>query len=840
MSETDKRLERAKRYVQKGRNDAALHEYLEVLREHPAHEAAAQAAAELYQALGQRSAATDLLLEVFDRQAALAQEAAAISTYRKLLKLTTPRPECSSAAAKFLEKTSRREAVEAYHAAFRGFRAAGCRPDALSMLEAIVAIDPSLENWCQLGELAAQWGNRPKAVNAFLRAGDLEASGIDQVFRAVELYGRAYLADPSSLRAALAYARALLSSGGIDNMHRATEVLQPFGTGPEATLETRAAYGRALVAAGRIREAEPFLWLLIDQDPANIQHVLQLIGETLDSAQEAEAVTLARRLEQKQRTAGRLREHAAAMSALAGHHTPGVEFLEYLLDLFNTANREAEYCATLLRLFELHYAAGNFLKAADCLDRAAEVDPYEPGHQQRLSMLQGKVATNRLHLTADRLQGAVKAAQTPVSAPGVASAEPTVLEDLMLQAEIFLRYSQRPQAVERLERIRKLFPDEAAHNEKLQELYTRAGIAVPVASPPTGSAPLPANEAAMDDIARVTEITRNIQRQGNARSVLFTAVNEAGRLWHASRCVAVLCTPGKPPSLALEYCAPGVQPSDVHLIVKLVGLLQPLVIGQGTLVVGNTAGQPPVSVPKQFADVGISSLLVTPLLEGAEHIGLLLLAECGAKRDWRPADKIVLKTIADQVVLALSNARLRRLVKDLAITDEKSGLLKRSSYLDVLLSEVARACSRKSHVTVVLLNFGRPSELTRERGETAVESTLQQIGQLVSSHIRQNDVAVRYDLTTVALILADTDDKNALLTLDRLRTLVAGLRLPDHARVPAVRVGIAEAVIRADFDPVDMVTEVINRVEMALQIAGTTADGQCVLPPLSEYPQRWE
>jgi diguanylate cyclase (GGDEF)-like protein len=278
----------------------------------------------------------------------------------------------------------------------------------------------------------------------------------------------------------------------------------------------------------------------------------------------------------------------------------------------------------------------------------------------------------------------------------------------------------------------------------------------------------------------------------------------------------------------------------VHLIVKLVGLLQPLVIGQGTLVVGNTAGQPPVSVPKQFADVGISSLLVTPLLEGAEHIGLLLLAECGAKRDWRPADKIVLKTIADQVVLALSNARLRRLVKDLAITDEKSGLLKRSSYLDVLLSEVARACSRKSHVTVVLLNFGRPSELTRERGETAVESTLQQIGQLVSSHIRQNDVAVRYDLTTVALILADTDDKNALLTLDRLRTLVAGLRLPDHARVPAVRVGIAEAVIRADFDPVDMVTEVINRVEMALQIAGTTADGQCVLPPLSEYPQRWE
>jgi tetratricopeptide (TPR) repeat protein/GGDEF domain-containing protein len=832
MSETDKRLERAKRNAEKGRNDAALREYLEVLREQPAHEAAAQAAAELYQSLGQRSAAVDLLLGVFARQAALAQETAAISTYRKLLKLTTPPPECSMAAARFLEKIGGREAVDAYLAASRGFRAAGRKLEALAMLEAVAAIDPSVQSWCQLGELAAQFGDRSKAVNAFLRAGDLEASGIDQVFRAVELYGRAYTADPANLRGALAYARALLSSGGGDNASKAAAVLQPFGTGPGAAPETRSAYGRALVAADRIREAEPFLWLLIDQDPANTQYVVRLIGEALDGAHEPEAVALARRLEQKQRTAGRLREHAAAMAALAGRHAPGIAFLEYLVDLFNAANREAEYCATLLQLFELHYAAGNFLKAADCLDRAAEVDPYEPGHQQRLGMLQGKVAANRLRLTTDRLQGAVKGGPVSVPVPGLAAAaEPTVLEDLMLQAEIFLRYSQRPQAVERLERIRKLFPEEAATNQKLRELYAGAGMSVPAASPRPGSPP-PADEAAADNIARVTEITRNIQRQGNPKSILFTAVNEAGRLWQASRCVAVLCTPGKPPSLALEYCAPGIQASDVHLIVKFVALLQPLVIGKGTMVLGNAAGQPSVATPKQFVEMGITSLLVTPLLEGEEHIGLLLLAECGAKRNWRPADTLVLKTIADQVVLALSHARLRRLVRDLAITDEKSGLLKRSSYLEVLLSEAERARSRKSAVTVVLLNFGKPAELAREQGETAVESMLQPIGQLVSSHIRQNDVAVRYDLTTIALILADTDDKNALFTLDRLRALWADLRSPDGAKVPAVKVGVAEAVIRAELDPVDVVTEIINRVETALQIAATTADGQCVLPPL--------
>ena len=45
----------------------------------------------------------------------------------------------------------------------------------------------------------------------------------------------------------------------------------------------------------------------------------------------------------------------------------------------------------------------------------------------------------------------------------------------------------------------------------------------------------------------------------------------------------------------------------------------------------------------------------------------------------------MLKTIAEQMILAANNARLRSLVKTLAITDERSGLLKRSSYVDVLL-----------------------------------------------------------------------------------------------------------------------------------------------------------
>ncbi len=44
-------------------------------------------------------------------------------------------------------------------------------------------------------------------------------------------------------------------------------------------------------------------------------------------------------------------------------------------------------------------------------------------------------------------------------------------------------------------------------------------------------------------------------------------------------------------------------------------------------------------------------------------------------------------------MIALNNAGLRRLVKNLSVTDEKSGLLKRASYLDLLIAELVAPSS---------------------------------------------------------------------------------------------------------------------------------------------------
>jgi diguanylate cyclase (GGDEF)-like protein len=394
----------------------------------------------------------------------------------------------------------------------------------------------------------------------------------------------------------------------------------------------------------------------------------------------------------------------------------------------------------------------------------------------------------------------------------------------------------RSKALERIERVSKLFPREEQKNEKLRHLYISAGFTPVYAAaeaPARGAAPAAAQkekapaapapaatyeENAVDNFARVTEITRNIYRQANVKSVLFTAVNDIGRHYNASRCVAGLCTVGKPPSAALEYCAPGVKQSDVMAIVKLIGLTQQLAANGVVNIANAKTSRELAPAAEHIQALNIESLLAVPLLDSGEQSGILILEQT-SPRQWQQTDVVVLKTIAEQMVLAVSNVRLRTLMKTLAVTDEKSGLLKRSSYLDVLLSEVRRSLQQKIPMTLMLLHFGKASAMVKEIGEAQVESIMQQIGQSLASHIRQNDVAIRYDLTTIALVLSDTTEKNAFLVVDKMRKVLAPIKIPGSDRTPPISSGIAEAVLQERFDAVDMVTEVINRVENALEIA---------------------
>lgn len=831
MPDNSKRLEKAEKYLQRGKLDAALAEYMEILREEPSNVRVRQSAADLAISLGQTDDAAKLIADLFEHYLMVPDQQKASVAFKKLARMNSASLDQTLRFGELSAITNRKEAVDAYEYALRLCASSGRKHEALEALKLLVVLEPVVDNYRRLAELAEQLAETKDAAVAFVNLGvALEKQNKD----AADAYARAYLLDPQNPGAALGHGRALVLHG---DAQQATVLLEPLANYPSAPTEAREAYAQALLALERFADAEPFLWEMFQRDHKFLPEVCCLIGALVEDGKMERALAIARKLEEHQRRAGMRREFIAQMKEVGDRHFNNAEFLDYLVELYNSANREHDYCDTLIRLFELHFAAGNFLRACDALDRAAEVDPYAPGHERRMEMLRGKVETNRFNALASRFNAVQKKEASEDRKDEGPENEPTVLEDLMLQAEIFLQYSMRSKAVERMERIFKLFPHEEEKTEKLRELYASAGFTpeykdeAPLRAATAGngfvasSANMPdpttaASENAIDNISRVTEITRNIYRQANVKGVLFAAVNDVGRHWGASRCVAGLCTPGKPPSAALEYCAPGVKQSDVHSIVKLITTLQTLCVTQGMVSVNRAQASPELATIQQIvAGLGIESLLAVPLTDGEEFSGILLLEQCEPGHEWRGTDQMVLRTIADQMVLAVNNARLRSLVKTLAVTDEKSGLLKRTSYIDVLLSEVKRSIQQKSSTALVLLHFGKASVLVRENGEAAIESMMQEIGQFVSSHIRQNDVAVRYDMSTIALILADTNEQNSFFVIDKLRKLMQVVRLPGNKTPVTIAAGVAEAVMNSDYDPVDIVTEVMNRAESALDAA---------------------
>jgi diguanylate cyclase (GGDEF)-like protein len=830
-AEIVKRIAQAEKLLQRGKTGDALNEYLQVLLEDPENDNVRSMAADLCLSLSRTAEAVSLLGELFERQVGAGDAMRASLTYKKLARHGSPTWEQKFRFGQLLENSNKKLAVGTYENALDDLAKQRKMGEALPILTRIVTLEPTQGNYLRFGELCAQLGENAQSAMAFLKAAELaEAAGAD----ASQYFERAYSEDPSDPKNALSYGKNLLQQGQIG---AAIFIFEPHVLSGNPTLELRDCYSHALLAANRLTEAEPLVWQLFEQNPSRMQQVVTLIGQMVDCQQDAEAVALARKLELFQRRRGERRAFVATMQDLVAGHRPSPEMLEFLSELFNSSNRETDYCQTLIKLFDLYVSSGNFEKAGECLDRAADVDPYERGHQKRLESLRGKISENRYKLIASRLTQLNKSVPEQVRAE-----EPTLgaaaLQDLMLQAEILVQYGMRTKAVERLQRIQELFPREEERNEDLQRLYLAAGItpryagSAPAPPAPVGSAPPAATsepliappavngqQADVSSFTRVAEITRKLYHQNNANAVLSTAANEMGSQWKITRCVAAMRKPGLPPTALQEFHADGIAPGSSAALASVVSACQELALARGTVDLPDTLSAPEVQpVRRVLAELGVTSLLALPLMDGEDHIGILVFMQ-SSQRNWHPSEVVVLKTLGEQVVIALNNAGLRRLVRNLSVTDEKSGLLKRASYLDLAQAEAQRALQQATPFTILLAQFGRSAAMVKEFGESGVEATMEQVGQLFTANIRSNDLAFRYDTTTVAIILGDTAEKEALLAVEKLRKLIADVRWPGKDQAIPFTAGLAEAVLRTTYDPVDIVTEVINRAEQALHDA---------------------
>ncbi|MGA8493022.1 MAG: GAF domain-containing protein, partial [Terriglobales bacterium] len=712
-AEITKRVERAEKLLQKGKTAEALEDYLQVLAAEPGNDTVCQMAADLCLSLQRIPQAVKLLGDLYERQIQVGDATRASLTYKKLARFVTPTWEQKLRFGELLEKSHPKQALETYESVFQELAKQDRKQDSLAALKRVLALDSSEKNLQRMGELSSELGESKAAAAAFLKVAQLTQAAGGNAAQWVE---RAYAEDPADPEIALGYSKNLLEQG---QSGAAIFVLESQVSAGSASEELRDTYAKALQAANRLSDAEPVQWKLFEENPSRVQEIANLIGLFIDAQQDAEAVALGRKLEQYHRRKGDRRAFLAMIQDIAAGHRASPELLEFMGEQFNASNRESDYCQTLLKLFDLYCSVGDYSKAADSLDRAAEVDAYESGHQKRLEVLRGKIDDNRFKVIASRFSsmGDTAAAPLPNQEKMLGAA---ALQDLMLQAEILVQYGMRSKAVERLQRIQELFPREEERNQDLRQLYMTAGLnpqyasSGPVESTASSisseqrapqAGPAQSNDAAdVSSFARVAEITRKLYRQSNADAVMLTAAKEIGAQWKVSRCVVAMRKPGLHTTSVKEHYSELSKPGEPRALEKIATTVQDLAINRGgTLTIADTQSNSDLqAVRDALSQMAVTSLLALPLSDGAEHVGVLLLMDSKAHA-WGSNDVMVLKTISDQIVIALNNAGLRRLVKNLSVTDEQSGLLKRASYLDLLMAETRRNAQQSTPLTVLLM-----------------------------------------------------------------------------------------------------------------------------------------
>jgi diguanylate cyclase (GGDEF)-like protein len=845
-ADVTKLLDRAKKFLEKNRVEDAIEAYQSVLQEAPHHVEATQALGDLYTRVDLPDRAAVYYGYLFDILIEPKDETKALAIFNRFLKnsLSTQPPERIARCAFLQQKQNHPdEALEQYTKAAEMFVQAGRGEDALFCWERTAQIDPdNMSRQLKVAEVAAQLGKNALAARSFLRAGQIATTGGSSQ-DALKLLGRAYSLAPQERTVALLYAEAKLRNG---ESAEAAALLEPFAPNESdvAFLDT---FADALQQAGQLDRARAILERLLREKNEGATRLFGLADSYSDIGQDAKSVEILSTLKRRMFADKKIAEFTGQVEELGAKHPESLPILEFWAALYNELNRESQYFEVLIKLFDANFNSGSFQKSCEVLEKLVDIDPYDYRNQQRVEKLRGHADEAFLNRVSSRM--AKSATVTTNAAPPkvVASAEVAeaapvseegrkmqALDDLIVQTEIFLQYSLQGKAVERLQKIAAMFPGEEERNARLQNLYQMANWwpkSQPKAEAPARTAPVaaPVEEAkpqgptgrtgtytaeTLRDLTKISEINQKIFRQQTPRAMLNSTVSEVGAYLKAARTLAVIGAPGRPPEIAAEYSAQNLKPAPGAQVVFLLAQMEKAIPDElGGLVVDASEGS-------ILTDLGLRTALGVTIVdkETQSPAGMLIVGH-NTEHRWKPNETYFLQAIGDQMLMSVSHTRLRSLVRRMGVSDDRTGLLSRTSYVGCLLNEADRARTQGTALSLAVLQIDRGAEMVRQQGEGPLEKFLEQLARSLQPMVRQNDMAVKYTSWALAFILPDTSLSGASNLVEKLRRAAAGVRPPWDTTQITLSAGIVEAVAKQEYESEDIVTDLINRAEFSMEEA---------------------
>ncbi|HWS55342.1 MAG TPA: sensor domain-containing diguanylate cyclase [Pyrinomonadaceae bacterium] len=256
-------------------------------------------------------------------------------------------------------------------------------------------------------------------------------------------------------------------------------------------------------------------------------------------------------------------------------------------------------------------------------------------------------------------------------------------------------------------------------------------------------------------------------------------------------------------------------------------------------------------------DLSIRPTAAVPVIFHERVMGVLMVTSDDPGRAWEENEIMLMRTVSDQVAVAVNHARLFQQTQQQALTDALTGCFNRRFFEIQLERDLHLATRMRQPVSLIMLDIDHFKRVNDTHGHNAGDAALRQIASALREEVRGVDTAARYGGEEFAIILPQAGLEGALAVAERLRARIEREEMPGVGCVTA-SLGVASfpqhasardlLVTTADralyqakrtgrnrvCSPLDLPDEVHEELRWAPLVAAEEAPAEA--PPVMEEP----